>query len=362
MYIYNNPNWPDFEWDESTVLETISHVKYTHGKLLGKMESLGFITQKESILATITQDVLKSNEIEGEFLDATQVRSSVARRIGLDMAGLKDPKPHIDAIVKMTMEATSNFNSPLTKERLFLWHKLLLTKTREKIIVGDWRDDKTGPMQVISGVIGRLNIHFEAPPAKAIPREMDSFLDWFNTKHNMDYMIKAAIAHLWFVTLHPFDDGNGRIARVISDMCLARLENSDKRFYSMSSQILIERSEYYNILEITQKGGMDITKWVIWFLNCLNKAMNNTESTLAKVITKAQFWQKYSGIELSGRQINTINFMLDKSNHIITSSGYAKLAKCSQDTAHRDISDLVGQNILLASNNGGRSTSYMINI
>ena len=358
MYIYTNPNWPNFKWDENLILESMMHVKYTHGKLLGRMESIGLIPQKESILTTISQDVLKSNEIEGEFLDADQVRSSVARRIGLDIAGLKDSKPRIDAIVKMTMDAMHHFDAPLTKERLFSWHKLLLAQTREKMIIGNWRDDKTGPLQVISGVIGRLKIHFEAPPANNLPHEMEMFLDWFNTRHDMDYMIKAAIAHLWFVTLHPFDDGNGRIARVIADMCLARLENSDKRFYSMSSQIRIERKEYYNMLETTQKGGLDITKWLLWFLNCLHSAMKNTDGTLADVLTKARFWQKHSGVEMSARQINVMNLMLDKTTHNINSSAYAKLAKCSQDTAHRDILDLVDKGVFGMSESKGRSMSY----
>lgn len=362
MYIYENPNWPHFEWNESLVLQTLSSVKYTHGKLIGRMESIGLTEQKESTISTITEDVIKSHAIEGEILDFDQVRSSVARKIGLDIVGLKDSKPRIDAIVKMTMDAMQNFNTPLTIERLFSWHKLLFTRTPNKIIIANWRDDNAGPMQVISGVIGRLKVHYEAPPADSLSLEMNRFITWFNEKHEMDYIIKAAIAHLWFVTLHPFDDGNGRIARVISDMCLARLENSDKRFYSMSSQIRIERKDYYNILEKTQKNGVDITEWLLWFLNCMHRAIENTENTLSTIMMKVKFWQKHSGIEMSSRQINVLSRISETYEHNVTSSQYANLAKCSQDTAHRDILDLIDKNVLIENSKKGRSISYMINI
>jgi len=329
---------------------------------MGRMESIGLTEQKESTLSTITQDVIKSHDIEGEILDFDQVRSSLARKIGIDIVGSKDSKPRIDAIVKMTMDAMQNFDTPLTIERLFSWHKSLFTRARNKMIIANWRDDATGPMQVISGVIGRLKVHFEAPPADSLSLEMNRFITWFNEKHEMDYMIKASIAHLWFITLHPFDDGNGRIARVISDMCLARLENSEKRFYSMSSQIRIERKDYYNILEKIQKGGMDITQWILWFLNCMHSAIENSDKMLSNIMMKAKFWQQYSGINLSNRQINILSLMIDKLENNITSSQYANLANCSQDTAYRDLLDLINKQIISTNENKGRSVSYRINI
>ena len=359
MYIYEHAGWPNFTWDEKLILEELTKVKYLHGKLIGRMESIGLKENKESVLTTLTSDIIKSSEIESDFLDAEQVRSSVARRIGADITHSKKPSARVDSISKMMTDATQNYHLPLSSTRLFDWHKLLLNNSYEKLIIGDWRDDRTGPMQVISGVIGRNKVHFEAPSAKIIPAEMGKLITWFNEKPNIDHIIKAAIAHLWFVTLHPFDDGNGRIARSLADMLLARGEDSPNRYYSMSRGIMARRKEYYNMLESTQKGGLDITPWIDWFLDCLSDAIKDSDQLLSSVLTKAKFWQKYSGIELNNRQIDTLNMMLDSSMDNISSSLWAKFAKCSQDTAHRDILDLIGKKILIRMD-GGRSTNYTI--
>ncbi|MEY3196742.1 MAG: hypothetical protein RLZZ59_108, partial [Pseudomonadota bacterium] len=358
-YIYEHPNWPEFRWNNETVLEALTKTYHKHGSLMGRMESVGMSLKKEATLNALTSDVIKSSEIEGEILDIEQVRSSVAQRINATILNPRAPKAKIDAIVKMMTDATQNFDSPLTIKRLFHWHSSLFLKNPESIIVGNWRDDKRGRMQVISGIIGRSKIHFEAPKAEVLPYEMARFIKWL-TDSDLDYIIKSAIAHLWFVTLHPFDDGNGRIARAISDMYLARLENSSSRFYSMSSQIMKDRKNYYDILEKTQKGDLDITEWIIWFISCLSRAIDNSDELFSNVMTKTTFWNINSGIELNQRQIQMINIMIDEELTDITSSKYAQLAKCSQDTAHRDIIDLINKNILSMQNSGGRSTSYRI--
>jgi Fic family protein len=360
VYIYEHKDWPNFIWDKILILEKLASIQYSHGQLIGKMESIGLFKQKESALETISQDIIKSSEIEGDLLDEIQVRSSVARRIGISISTTKKPSPRIDSISQMMLDATQNFHLPLSQKRLFDWHKLLFKNSSSKIIIGDWRDDKLGPMQVISGVIGRLNVNFEAPHAYSIQNEINKFIDWYNNALNIDYFLKAAIAHLWFVTLHPFDDGNGRIARSLTDMIFAKAENSSNRFFSLSSQIMIQRKEYYNILEATQKGKLDITNWIIWFLDCLDRAIKNSDNILFDVLKKTKIWQKYSEIELSSRQIRLINNALDKQICYITSSAWAKIAKCSQDTAHRDIVDLVEKNILIPSSSKGRSTSYKL--
>jgi Fic family protein len=327
------------------------------------MEALGFDLQQEAVLETLTTDVLKSSEIEGEKLDAEQVRSSIARRLGMDIGALKPADRDIEGVVEMMLDATRHYDQPLTSERLFAWHASLFPTGRSgmtKIGAGAWRDDSTGPMQVVSGAIGKEHVHFEAPKADRLDQEMRGFLHWFETDSGIDPVLKAGMAHLWFVTIHPFDDGNGRIARVIADLALARSENSPQRFYSVSAQIRQERQAYYDILEETQKGTMDITPWMDWFLGCLGQAIGGAQFTLSAVLAKARFWERVQGVALNNRQRLVLNRLLDGFEGKFTTSKYAKLAKCSQDTALRDILPLVERGILVRNPEGGRSTSYAL--
>jgi Fic family protein len=327
------------------------------------MEALGFNLRQEAVLRTLTADVLKSSEIEGEKLDAEQVRSSIARRLGMDIGALKPADRHVEGIVEMMLDATRHYDRPLTEERLFAWHASLFPTGRSgmsKIRAGAWRDDSTGPMEVVSGPAGKERVHFQAPPARRIAGEMQKFLDWINAKSGMDPVLKAGLAHLWFVTIHPFDDGNGRIARAVADMALARSEKSPQRFYSMSAQIQQERKAYYNVLEKTQTGTLDITTWMEWFLGCLGRAIDGAQATLAAVLTKARVWEAIAGMAINPRQRLVLNRLLDGFEGKLTTSKYAKLAKCSQDTALRDILPLVERGILVRNPEGGRSTSYAL--
>jgi len=327
------------------------------------MEALGFWLREEAVLNTLTQDVIKSSEIEGEVLDFDQVRTSVARRLGLDIGALMPADRQVEGIVAMMLDATRNYQDPLTTDRLFGWHAALFPTGRsgmQRIRAGAWRDDSSGPMQVVSGPIGKERVHFAAPAADRLDGEMALFLDWFNGPATTDPVLKAALAHLWFVTVHPFDDGNGRIARAIADLALARSEQSPQRFYSMSAQIRLERNDYYAILEQTQKGTLDVTPWMGWFLGCLDRAFQGAEITLASVLGKARFWEAHSGESFHDRQRKMLNRLLDGFEGKLTSSKWAKLAQCSQDTAHRDITELVGRGILSKDPAGGRSTSYSL--
>jgi Fic family protein len=328
------------------------------------MESLGFRLRSEAVLQTLTQDVLKSSEIEGEILDQNQVLSSIARRLGIDIGGLTPADRHVEGIVEMMLNATQKYKEPLTDERLFAWHAAMFPTGRSgmsKIIVGAWRDDKSGPMQVVSGPMGREHVHYQAPAAPRLEAEMKSFLAWFNGEAGIDPVLKAGLAHLWFVTIHPFDDGNGRIARAIADMSLARSEDSPQRFYSMSAQIRAERNSYYEILEKTQKqDSLDITPWLEWFLSCLNRAFDGAEKTLAAVLKKAEFWKLHATAALNDRQRDILNRLLDGFEGKLTSSKYAIIEETSPDTALRDISDLVDRGILKKDDAGGRSTSYSL--
>jgi Fic family protein len=327
------------------------------------MEALGFDLQQEAVLETLTTDVLKSSEIEGEKLDAEQVRSSIARRLGMDIGALKPADRDVEGVVEMMLDATRHYDQPLTSERLFAWHASLFPTGRSgmtKIGAGAWRDDSTGPMQVVSGAIGKEHVHFEAPKADRLDQEMRGFLHWFETDSGIDPVLKAGMAHLWFVTIHPFDDGNGRIARAIADLALARSENSPQRFYSVSAQIRQERKAYYDILEETQKGTMDITPWMDWFLGCLGRAIGGAQFTLSAVLAKARFWERVQGVALNNRQRLVLNRLLDGFEGKLTTSKYAKLARCSQDTALRDILPLVERGILVRNPEGGRSTSYAL--
>jgi Fic family protein len=364
MFIHELKDWPRFHWNRERLAEPLAAVRHQQGRLLGNMEALGFNLRQEAVLQTLTEDVLKSSEIEGEKLDAAQVRSSIARRLGMDIGALKPADRNVEGVVEMMLDATRHYDQPLTDERLLAWHASLFPTGRSgmtKIKAGAWRDDSTGPMEVVSGPIGKEKVHFQAPEAKRLDADMRTFLDWFNASAVIDQVLKAAQAHVWFVTIHPFDDGNGRIARAIADMALARSENSPQRFYSMSAQIREERAAYYNILEQTQKGTLDITPWMEWFLGCLGRAIEGAQTMLGTVLAKARFWKRIADFPINERQRVVLNRLLNGFEGKFTTTKYAALAKCSQDTALRDILPLVERGILVRNPEGGRSTSYGLN-
>lgn len=361
MYIYNNPNWPNFEWNSEKLLPLLSLVRNKQGLLIGKMSVLGFDLRNEANLQILTQEIVKSTEIEGEVLDKEQVRSSVARRLGLEISGLVNSERNVDGIVDLMLDAITNYDKELSKERLFSWHASLFPEGRSgmyNIKAGSWRDDSTGPMQVVSGALGKEKVHYQAPPAETLEKEMQQFIRWFNLNQKEDFVLKAAVAHLWFVTVHPFEDGNGRISRALSDMLLARSDEQTNRFYSMSTQIRKERNSYYEILEKTQKGAMDITNWLEWFLNCLLHSIENSEKLLEKIIFKHSFWIKHTGLTINDRQRKVLNLLMDDFEGALSTTKWAKIGKCSQDTALRDIQDLMEKGILMKSPQGGRSTNY----
>jgi Fic family protein len=363
IYIYERPDWPRFRWDHEVLAAPLAAVRHHQGRLIGRMEGLGFQLRAEAVLQSLTEEVLKSSEIEGERLDRDQVRSSIARRLGMDIGALAPVDRNVEGVVEMMLDATQNYHAPLTEERLFGWHAALFPTGRSgmtKITVGAWRTGDAGPMQVVSGPIGREHVHYEAPAADRLPAEMRAFLAWFNATDETDPVIFAATAHLWFVTTHPFEDGNGRIARAIADMALARSEGTPRRFYSMSSQIRIERTAYYETLERTQKGDLDTTEWIAWFLQCLDRAFGGAETILASILRKARFWDAHAGETLNDRQRLVVNRLLNGFKGKLTSSKYGTLAKCSQDTAARDIEDLSRKGILARDPAGGRSTSYRL--
>jgi len=362
-YIHERDDWPAFHWNEGALAAKLADVRYRQGRLLGRMEGLGFDLRNEAMLSTLTQDVVKSSEIEGKILDAEQVRSSIARRLGIDIGALVPADRDVEGVVEMMLDATENYNRPLSAERLFDWHASLFPTGRSgmsKINVGAWRDDSSGAMQVVSGAIGREHVHFQAPDTARLKKEMNAFLKWFEERSETDPVLRAAIAHLWFVTIHPFEDGNGRIARAIADMALARSEKSQRRFYSMSMQIRHERSVYYQILETTQKGDLDISEWLDWFLGCLGRAIDGAEAILEKVFAKAQFWEKHGKLSLNARQRDMLNLLLDNFKGKLTSLKWAKIEKCSPDTALRDINELIAHGVLKKDAGGGRSTSYLL--
>ncbi len=364
MYIYNQNNWPTFTWKIERFVDLLCEVRNLQGQLLGRMGAIGFELQNLAILDTLTLDVLKTNEIEGEIFDYDQVRSSVARKLGLDIAGLVYSDRHVDGMVDMMMDATQFYNQALTTERLFAWHAAMFPagiSGHYKIQIGNWRNDVAGPMQVVSGPFGKEKIHFEAPASSMIGAETSRFLEWFNEETSEDLVIKAAIAHIWFITIHPFDDGNGRITRALTDMILARSDKSSRRFYSMSAQIRIERNKYYEILEKTQKGNLDVSDWIIWFLNCLKNALKSSDFLLTKILEKANFWVLHTDKIINERQKKIVNMCLDDFKGHLTSSKYAKITKCSKDTAIRDINDLIEKNMLKKEIAGGRSTNYILN-
>jgi Fic family protein len=363
-YIHEQPEWPDFTWNDSELSPALSELRHRQGRLLGRMEALGFNLRAEASLTMLTSDVLTSSAIEGEHLNPKEVRSSIARRLGIDVGGYVPASRDVEGIVEMMLDATQNYAQPLTDERLFGWHAALFPTGRSgmhRITVAGWRTGEAGPMQVVSGPIGREKVHFEAPAAERLSHEMTAFIDWFNAAdHALDPILKTAIAHFWFVTIHPFEDGNGRIARAIADMALARADQSKDRFYSMSSQIEAERKEYYRQLESQQRGSLDITAWLKWFLECLDRALSRAEETLETVLNKARLWDAISRDPVNERQRLIINRMLDGFKGHLNTSKYAKLAKCSNDTALRDIRDLVKRGVLIQNPGGGRSTSYRL--
>jgi Fic family protein len=362
-YIHELPDWPQFRWDDGRLGSPLAAARHLQGRLVGQMEALGFAIREEAVLRTLTEDVLKSSEIEGEKLDAEQVRSSVARRLGIDIGGLHPADRHVEGVVEMMLDATQRYDQPLTSERLFGWHASSFPMGRSgmhRIRVGAWRDDSAAPMQVVSGPVGRERVHFEAPTADRLEDEMRRFLEWFNGNATTEPVLKAALAHLWFVTIHPFDDGNGRIARAIADMSLARSEGSPQRFYSMSGQIREERGEYYGILERTQRETLDVTAWMEWFLACLTRAIEGAQAALSDVIERARYWEKLRHVPLNERQRLVINRLLEGFEGKLTTSKWAALTKSSTDTALRDIQPLVERGILIRNQAGGRSTSYSL--
>lgn len=360
-YIWQHPDWPNWRYDMTRLATPLALVRHVQGRLQGRMESLGFTLRDEAWLQTLTQDVVKTSEIEGERLDTEQVRSSIARRLGLDIGALAPVDRHVGGIVEVMLDATQHYAEPQTAERLLAWHGALFPTGRSglaQIRVAAWRDDAGGPMQVISGPIGREKVHYTAPPANRLAAEMTTFLDWFEQPDELDPVLKAGLAQLWFVTLHPFDDGNGRIARAIGDMMLARAEQSQQRFYSLSAQIQQERTDYYNVLECSQKGDLDVTEWLLWFLACLQHAIARADETLSAVLAKAKFWECFASAPMNERQIKVLNRLLDGFEGKLSTSKWAKLAKCSQDTAYRDILTLIELSVLVKADGGGRSTSY----
>ncbi|HWB18203.1 MAG TPA: Fic family protein [Vicinamibacterales bacterium] len=362
-YIHELPDWPSFHWDAARLAAPLAATRHLQGRLIGQMEALGFKLKEEAVVLTLTEDVLKSSEIEGEKLDAGQVRSSVARRLGIDVGGLQPADRHVEGVVEMMLDATQHYDQALTRERLFGWHAALFPTGRSgmhRITVGAWRDDHASPMQVVSGPIGRERVHFEAPSADRLEEEMRRFLEWFNADATIDLVLKATLAHLWFVTIHPFDDGNGRIARAIADMTLARSEGHAQRFYSMSAQIREERADYYRLLEQTQQATMDVTPWMVWFLECLARAIAGAQTALAGTIAKARAWEKLRDVAMNDRQRLVINKLIDGFDGKLTTSKWAALTKSSQDTALRDIQQLVARGVLTRDSAGGRSTSYSL--
>ncbi len=362
LYIWQGPDWPRWRYDLAALAEPLAKVSRAQGILLGRLADVGLGLRDQASLSALTHDVLKTSEIEGEQLNVASVRSSIARRLGVDIGSLAPVDRHVEGVVDMVLDATTQHAQPLTPERLFAWHAALFPTGYSgltKIRTGAWRDDAHGPMQVVSGPLNRQRVHFEAPPADRLASEMRAFLDWMNDPCPSDAaLIRAGLGHLWFVTLHPFDDGNGRIARAVGDLLLARADGSPQRFYSLSAQIQRERKAYYGILERTQKGPLDVTPWLCWFLDMLGLALAQANHELDAVLFKAKFWQGLQGTALTERQIKVLNRLLDGLEGKLTSSKWAALAKCSQDTALRDISDLVERGILQRTSAGGRSTSY----
>ena len=359
--IWQSHDWPNWRFDLTQLAAPMAEVSRAQGLLMGRLADVGLALRGQASLAALTEDVVKTSEIEGEQLNVESVRSSIARRLGVDIGALVPVDRHVEGVVEMVLDATANCQSLVTQERLFGWHAALFPagySGLSKIKIGSWRDDASGPMQVVSGPIGRQQVHFEAPPADRLQADMTLFINWLNNTSNQAPLIKAGLGHLWFVTLHPFDDGNGRIARAIGDLLLARADGSPQRFYSLSAQIQRERKAYYDILERTQKQSMDVTEWLAWFLDVLHRAVDQAQHTLDAVLIKTRFWQRWATTPLNERQVKLLNKLLDGFDGKLTSSKWAAIAKCSPDTALRDINDLLARGVLRKTEAGGRSTQY----
>lgn len=367
LYIWQAGDWPTWRYDLATLAQPLADVSRAQGLLMGRLADVGMVLRSEASLSALTEDVIKTSEIEGEQFSPVSVRSSIARRLGVDIGALAPVDRHVEGVVEMVLDATANCQAPVTRERLFGWHAALFPTGYSGLVrikVGNWRDDATGPMQVVSGALGRQKVHFEAPPADRLAAETDRFIDWAQRSSGEPALIKAGLAHLWLVTLHPFDDGNGRIARAVGDLFLARADGSAQRFYSLSAQIQRERTAYYDILERTQKGSLDVTEWLAWFLDALHRAVEQAHHTLDAVRVKARFWQRWAApgsAPLNERQVKLLGRLLDGFDGKLTSSKWAAIAKCSPDTALRDLTELLALGVLRKSAAGGRSTSYELN-
>ncbi len=365
MYLHHSKDWPNFKWDNDTLLPYVSKVRDLQGRLIGKMEGMGFKLREEAVLETLTNDIVKTSEIEGELLNPEEVRSSVARRLGMEISGLPNASRVVEGVVDMMLDATQKYKEPVTKDRMCGWHAALFPTERSgihKITVGEWRGDEHGPMQVVSGPMGREKVHYTAPEAPRIEEEMNRFIEWFNEDESMEPVVKSAIAHLWFVSIHPFDDGNGRIARAIADTQLARADRTNQRFYSMSAQLMKSKKGYYDVLESTQKGSMDISQWLVWYFERLNEALEATNETLSKILVKAKFWELHKTTQFNERQVEMINKLQGDFVGKLQSSKWAKMTKVHRDTARRDIQDLIKKGVLSDSGEGGRSTNYILNL
>lgn len=364
-YIGQGPEWPNWRYDLAILAAPLAAASRAQGLLLGRLSDVGLDLRAQASLSTLTEDVVKTSEIEGERLNVESVRSSIARRLGVDIGALAPADRHAEGVVEMVLDATSNYEAPISRQRLFGWHAALFPTGYSglaKITVGGWRDDAGGPMQVVSGPLHRRRVHFEAPPAARLEKETGRFLDWVNAESGEPPLVKAGLAHLWFVTLHPFDDGNGRIARAVGDLLLARADGSPQRFYSLSAQIQREREAYYDILERTQKGTLDVTAWLAWFLDALHRAVDQAHQTLDAVLAKVRFWQRFAGTPMNERQLKLLNRLLDGFEGKLTTSKWAMIAKCSPDTALRDINELLSHGVLRKTAAGGRSTNYELNV
>ena len=363
-WIHERGEWPEFTWDDAALTRLLATVRYRQGRHLGKMEALGFDLRTEANVLALTDEVVRSSAIEGEHLDPAEVRSSVARQLGIDVGGLPTPARHVEGVVAMAVDATRNFDRPLSAERLYGWHAALFPTGRSgmtRITVGAWRTDEAGPMRVVSGPMGKERLHFRAPAAPRLADEMERFLAWFESS-SIDPVLKAGVAHFWFVTIHPFDDGNGRIGRAIAEMALSRADGTKERYYSMSSAIDAQRKEYYRQLEAGQRGGLDITAWLAWFLSCLDRTIRHADDQLAAVLFKASLWQRINEQPVNVRQRTIINRLLGDFQGHLTTSKYARIAKCSNDTALRDIRELLARGIIVRNPAGGRSTSYRLQL
>ncbi len=361
LYIWQAPDWPNWRYDLSSLVPALAEVNRAQGLLLGRLADVGLALRDQASLAALTEDVVKTSEIEGEVLSAESVRSSIARRLGVEIGAVAPVDRHVEGVVEMVLDATANADLTLTAERLYGWHAALFPtgySGMSQLAIGQWRDDAEGPMQVVSGPIGRRRVHFRAPPAEVLPHEVTRFLSWANQSNGEPMLVKAGLAHLWFVTLHPFDDGNGRIARALGDLFLARADGSPQRFYSLSAQIQRERKDYYDKLESTQKGSLDVTDWLAWFLGALGRAITSAHTTLDAALGKTRFWQRWAGTPFNERQVKLLNRLLDGFEGKLTSSKWAAIAKCSPDTALRDITQLLVLGVLKKSPGGGRSTGY----